>query len=912
MQKNSSDTWAEWLDSYKKQFEELYGIDPRLPLSQKALLQTLIASGVGAGIGAVRGGLWPGHQEEVLDKKQNIVKKKPNSALSGALTGGLIGAGSSAIANYAGQTVSEYKPELNKLLTGVLNGLSGSTKTSKLKTTDLLGDSTMKKQSKVYDASESVENMPIKKTKMNHKCCTPGEFGARVKQARGQSYASNPGGSTPKTNAAAMAADPGYWAHFKAFYGPMLSRFGGDPVRTRSSRVKRDGGGRPDPRPTTEPLDQSGAGQSSAPNLGDMTLGGGIAGGGAGALLGAVLSKKKNKLRNALLGGALGAGAGALGGHYLGKMADAIKSAANPPQMPSMSAGPSRGPRGQDFLKNLSRPVAQARRATAGFSTAAPIIGKNVGRTVGGPLGAMAGQLGGMALGQQIAHEEGNIATSLGANPGQKVPFGFDFNRGVITNRPSAGAVQNAIDTQQARQWFDNEVASPQWRQKGSADKHGAASGDQYNQRIALKKKKYLNGLIDGTTTRVLAAGENPGADEELALGKNVGGWGLSTYLSPEEHKKLYGAKEEKEAASTLEDVGKMAAAKAAGSVSEYLGHFNPLNMYGGGLVGGGAALLTPTRSMKRQAEFDANDGVLRALGNVLIPGMGPYNMYKRIGAVTRSPEMKQRKARLEQEEAQKKLDALKPAETPEKEAGVYSEAFGSVLNPLSVLSAYPAGALAALTRTRTLDEQAKADRETWKNFLIPGRATYNSWKRLGAGARAPEHAQQVADIKLKKLQEQAGVSSNKPQDEEKEAASTLEDVSSYISGLYNKIPEPVRQGAGMGGVAGAALGGLSGLVAPGSKTEIGPDGKPVKKTRSRLMSAIQRAALGGVAGGSGGAAMGHFNPQLVSDMNEKYHTTANDIYYKHLFPQPKPKQVSFNWHELPQGLDAETYAGHA
>lgn len=39
------------------------------------------------------------------------------------------------------------------------------------------------KQSKVYEAAESVENMPIKQTKMNHKKCTPGEFGAMVKEA---------------------------------------------------------------------------------------------------------------------------------------------------------------------------------------------------------------------------------------------------------------------------------------------------------------------------------------------------------------------------------------------------------------------------------------------------------------------------------------------------------------------------------------------------------------------------------------------------------------------------------------------------------------------------------------------------------------------------------------------------------
>jgi len=41
----------------------------------------------------------------------------------------------------------------------------------------------MKKFSKVYEAAESVDNMPIKKTEMSHKKCTPGEFGAMVKAA---------------------------------------------------------------------------------------------------------------------------------------------------------------------------------------------------------------------------------------------------------------------------------------------------------------------------------------------------------------------------------------------------------------------------------------------------------------------------------------------------------------------------------------------------------------------------------------------------------------------------------------------------------------------------------------------------------------------------------------------------------
>lgn len=39
------------------------------------------------------------------------------------------------------------------------------------------------KQSKVYEATEPVQNMTVKQTKMNHKQCSPGEFGAMVKES---------------------------------------------------------------------------------------------------------------------------------------------------------------------------------------------------------------------------------------------------------------------------------------------------------------------------------------------------------------------------------------------------------------------------------------------------------------------------------------------------------------------------------------------------------------------------------------------------------------------------------------------------------------------------------------------------------------------------------------------------------
>jgi len=99
---------------------------------------------------------------------------------------------------------------------------------------------------------------------------------------------------------------------------------------------------------------------------------------------------------------------------------------------------------------------------------------------------------------------------------------------------------------------------------------------------------------------------------------------------------------------------------KQAGNISEFLSALNPANMYGGSLGGGGAAYATDTRSLKDQAEFDSNDGVARTLANLLVPGVGPYNTFKRLGASIRSPEMLQRGKQRKAREAQKELDELK------------------------------------------------------------------------------------------------------------------------------------------------------------------------------------------------------------------------------------------------------------
>jgi hypothetical protein len=70
------------------------------------------------------------------------------------------------------------------------------------------------------------------------------------------------------------------------------------------------------------------------------------------------------------------------------------------------------------------------------------------------------------------------------------------------------------------------------------------------------------------------------------------------------------------------------------------------------------------------------------------------------------------------------------------KLAGLKTEMAGSLLNPLSGIGSVVGGIAAAATKTRTDEEQDKAHKESWKNMLIPGRSTYNAFKRMGHSAK--------------------------------------------------------------------------------------------------------------------------------------------------------------------------------
>lgn len=71
---------------------------------------------------------------------------------------------------------------------------------------------------------------------------------------------------------------------------------------------------------------------------------------------------------------------------------------------------------------------------------------------------------------------------------------------------------------------------------------------------------------------------------------------------------------------------------KAAGIYSEMIGNANPLNLYGGSIGGGIAALTNPTRTDEEQAKADKS-----ILSNLLIPGVAPYNSFKRLGYSARN-----------------------------------------------------------------------------------------------------------------------------------------------------------------------------------------------------------------------------------------------------------------------------------
>ena len=228
---------------------------------------------------------------------------------------------------------------------------------------------------------------------------------------------------------------------------------------------------------------------------------------------------------------------------------------------------------------------------------------------------------------------------------------------------------------------------------------------------------------------------------------------------------------------------------KEAGWKSEVAGYANPVN-WPGIPVAAVAAALTKTRTLREQAEADKE-----TWKNILLPGRQQYNIYKREGHSARGPEIKAArealKAKTEEEAAvaSAAIAAVREAKEQggEKEAGYWTELAGIFINPLLQYGTLAGGATAALTKTRDIEGQAKADRETWKNFLIPGRAGYNVSKRFGHAIRGPEIKAERAALKAEDAEEEAAaahaVAALRDKNEEAEGNAPEEKQASVTAG---------------------------------------------------------------------------------------------------------------------------------
>lgn len=216
-------------------------------------------------------------------------------------------------------------------------------------------------------------------------------------------------------------------------------------------------------------------------------------------------------------------------------------------------------------------------------------------------------------------------------------------------------------------------------RRKRDDDEKEAGVGSEYAGLIA-NPLNYIGpghlGALAAAITPTRSLKDQVSADDEMwsnllipgrasyNMFKRVG----SSLRSPEmleKQREHLRKKKQQELAESAEEAGVKA---AAGSTSEMLSAFNPLNIYGGAMLGGGAALMSPTRSLEEQAAHDAARGPLGYAADILIPGVGAYNGFKRLGSMVRSPEIKKMKAQKRYDKLKKETDS---SDETDKEASV-------------------------------------------------------------------------------------------------------------------------------------------------------------------------------------------------------------------------------------------------
>ena len=196
---------------------------------------------------------------------------------------------------------------------------------------------------------------------------------------------------------------------------------------------------------------------------------------------------------------------------------------------------------------------------------------------------------------------------------------------------------------------------------------------------------------------------------------------------------------------------------KESGYKSELASHFMPTNFPFGILGGALAAPFTATQSYDDLAKREAKETIMSNLKTLLVPGVGPYQHWKRMGTSIRSPEVKGLQADYTQDRDKVKADENQENQKQleetfgKKESGWKSE-YLAALNPgnyMPGIGQLPSWIAAGATPTRTMGDQARNDVDnTWSNALIPFVGPYNQFKRYGTSVRSPEFLAMVQNHK--------------------------------------------------------------------------------------------------------------------------------------------------------------------
>jgi hypothetical protein len=285
---------------------------------------------------------------------------------------------------------------------------------------------------------------------------------------------------------------------------------------------------------------------------------------------------------------------------------------------------------------------------------------------------------------------------------------------------------------------------------------------------------------------------------------------------------------------------------KEAGWKSEIAGMLNPINLVAG-YPGMALAATTPTRTLDEQAAADEE-----ILPNLFVPGRNVYNMYKRMGATTRSPEMLALQAKAKQRKMQQLMAAAgqspesgEPVETTKTSARGDASMRAEYFNNLRV-------------STRPDYDHGKTTAHTAEDYEGKG-----AFRRAGPDAsdirkKTVSRAARTAKELHERDKKYRAKSANAFDFGAKQAGfvdDTMAQNIGRLSGQFN---------GGLAGVAGGgALGALYGAYDPGAKAVLDENGQPVLKRRSRLMSALrgglQGGLLGGLAGNVAGGALGGY-----------------------------------------------------